>query len=140
MVIADCVIQHGINHSTNRQNQSVSLLSHGAMTVFYHTVRYRISKPITKENPMQTDPKFNCLLLCEDIFLIRSRSGAKFNFSIERKLERLWEESEKSGWKFSQFVTAAIEVLTVLDHRNKFKASVQPPQKLQHRKKLTELT
>ena len=43
----------------------------------------------------------------------------KFNISMEKKIERLWQESDQQGWNYSQFVSVVMEVLTVLHHRNR---------------------
>lgn len=43
----------------------------------------------------------------------------KFNISMEKKIERLWQESDRQGWSYGRFVSTVMEVLTVLHHRNK---------------------
>ncbi len=43
----------------------------------------------------------------------------KFNISMEKKIERLWQESDVQGWSYSRFVSVVMEVLTVLHHRNR---------------------
>jgi hypothetical protein len=65
----------------------------------------------------------------EDIFSKQPHKSVKINLTIEKRLERLWQASEKQGWKFSQFATAALEVLTILHHRNKLKLAAQTPEK-----------
>ncbi len=44
---------------------------------------------------------------------------AKFNSSIERKIERVWLESKVHGWNYAGFVAYALEVLTILHQRKK---------------------
>jgi hypothetical protein len=43
----------------------------------------------------------------------------KFNISMEKKIEKLWLDSDRQGWSYSRFVSTVMEVLTVLHHRNK---------------------
>jgi hypothetical protein len=83
---------------------------------------------------MQSERRHEHVLICEDVMLEQPQIYTKLNFSIEKKIERLWQESEKHGWKFSQFVTAALEVLTILHHRNKVQLTTQTPKKISHRK------
>jgi hypothetical protein len=59
----------------------------------------------------------------------------KFNISMEKKIERLWHESEQQGWSYSQFVSVVMEVLTVLHHRNKLQRAVRTPQKVPQRRR-----
>jgi hypothetical protein len=70
---------------------------------------------------MQVEHRIEHILPCEDIQAEKPQIRTKFNISMEKKIERLWQESEKQGWSFSQFVTAALEVLTILHHRNKLR-------------------
>jgi hypothetical protein len=44
---------------------------------------------------------------------------SKYNTSLEKRIERLWQEAEHHGWTFSNFVSVVLEVLTVLHHRDK---------------------
>jgi hypothetical protein len=83
---------------------------------------------------MRMERRLEHLLACEDVLPERPQVYTRLNFSMEKKLERLWQESEKNGWKFNQFVTATIEVLTVLHHRNKLKLTVQTPKEILRRK------
>jgi len=53
----------------------------------------------------------------------------KFNISMEKKIERLWYESRQHGWSFGRFVTAILEVLTILHHRNKLDQFDRAPRK-----------
>jgi hypothetical protein len=84
---------------------------------------------------MQVERRLEHVMMCEDILQEKSQVYTKLNFSIEKKIERLWQESEKNGWKFNQFVTAALEVLTILHHRNKVRLSGETPKKILHRKR-----
>jgi hypothetical protein len=83
---------------------------------------------------MQIEHRLEHNLTCEEIISDPPQVYTKLNISIEKKIERLWQESEKQGWKFNQFVTAALEVLTILHHRNKIKLTGQAPKKSLHRK------
>jgi hypothetical protein len=83
---------------------------------------------------MQIERGLDRVLICEDILPERDQIYSKLNLSMEKKIERLWQESEKHGWKFSQFVTAALEVLTILHHRNKLRLAAPAPKKILHRK------
>jgi hypothetical protein len=85
---------------------------------------------------MQIERRIEHSPICDDVFPELPQIYTKMNFSIEKKIERLWQESEKQGWKFSQFVTAALEVLTILHHRNKLKLTEQTPEKILHRKQV----
>jgi hypothetical protein len=49
----------------------------------------------------------------------KSGKGAKFNSSMERRIEALWSRSEELGWSYSDFVVHLLEVLVVLSHRHK---------------------
>jgi len=59
----------------------------------------------------------------------------KFNISMEKKIERLWQESDRQGWSYSQFVAVVMEVLTVLHHRNKLVQAKPAYKKLSERKR-----
>ena len=82
---------------------------------------------------MQIERSSERELIYEDILPEHPRTNTKLNISMERKIERLWHESEKHGWQFSQFVTTTLEVLTILHHRNKLKVTGQGPKKISHR-------
>jgi hypothetical protein len=79
---------------------------------------------------MQIERSSERELIYEDILPDHPRTNTKLNISMERKIERLWHESEKQGWQFSQFVTTALEVLTILHHRNKLRPNGQAPKKI----------
>jgi hypothetical protein len=68
---------------------------------------------------MQIEPRIEHLLAREEILPEKIQVRTKFNISMEKKIERLWRESEKQGWNFNQFVTATLEILTIIHHRNK---------------------
>ena len=59
----------------------------------------------------------------------------KFNISMEKKIERLWQESERHGWDFSKFVTVVLEVLTVMHHRKKLQHMERAPRRAAQRKR-----
>ena len=59
----------------------------------------------------------------------------KFNISMEKKIERLWQESDRLGWSYSQFVSTVMEVLTVMHHRNKLVRAKPAHGKLSQRKR-----
>jgi CheY-like chemotaxis protein len=54
---------------------------------------------------------------CEEIELVHT----KLSRSIERRMECCWQEFEKHGRSFSQFLTAVLEALIILDHRDKLR-------------------
>jgi hypothetical protein len=91
----------------------------------------RICEGIT----MRTERKPKYFLIYEDTSIDENQTCTRFYLSIERMLERLCEESEKKGWAYSQFVSATLEVLTILHHRDKLKlAARQTPKAIPHRK------
>jgi hypothetical protein len=59
----------------------------------------------------------------------------KFNISMEKKIERLWQESGRQGWSYSQFVAVVMEVLTVLHHRNRLVQAKPAHKKLSERRR-----
>jgi hypothetical protein len=69
----------------------------------------------------------------EDLRMDQPPVRTKFNISMEKKIEKLWQESEQQGWNYSQFVSVVMEVLTVLHHRKKLqrteRAAQKPPQR-----------
>jgi len=54
---------------------------------------------------------------------------------MEKKIEKLWQESEQQGWNYSQFVSVVMEVLTVLHHRKKLQRTERAAQKPVQRKR-----
>jgi hypothetical protein len=44
---------------------------------------------------------------------------SKFNSSMEKKIERIWLQSQQLGWSYNDFVVHLLEVLVVLQKRNK---------------------
>ena len=42
---------------------------------------------------------------------------AKYNTSVEKRLEGFWFRSKTLGWNYSDFVAHLLEVLVVLRHR-----------------------
>jgi hypothetical protein len=59
----------------------------------------------------------------------RPATGSKFNISMEKKIERLWHESKDLGWNFNAFVTHVMEILIVIQHRNKIPVKAAAPRK-----------
>jgi hypothetical protein len=47
----------------------------------------------------------------------------KFNISMEKKIERIFREAQTIGWNFNTFASQIMEVLVVLQHRNKVASS-----------------
>ena len=45
----------------------------------------------------------------------------KWKTSIEKKIERVWHNAEDHGWSYSDFVVHLLEVLVILQHRDKVK-------------------
>jgi hypothetical protein len=43
----------------------------------------------------------------------------KFNASIENKIEQLWFQSRHLHWSYNEFATRLLEVLIVLQHRDR---------------------
>jgi hypothetical protein len=78
---------------------------------------------------MQIEHMIENTLQCDEAQPEKPLIRTKFNISMEKKIERLWQESEKHGWSFSQFVTTALEVLTILHHRNKLRLTGVAPKK-----------
>jgi hypothetical protein len=55
----------------------------------------------------------------DDIVGDRPLSGTKFNISMEKKIERLWHESKALGWTFTGFATHVMEILIIIQYRNR---------------------
>jgi hypothetical protein len=83
---------------------------------------------------MRAERRIEPILICNDVLPEQYQTYTKLNFSIEKKMERLWQESEKQGWKFNQFVTVALEVLTILHHRHRLRLTEETPEKILRRK------
>ena len=45
----------------------------------------------------------------------------KFNASSERKIERVWLDANKLGWSYNDFVAHLLEVLVIIQFRDKLK-------------------
>jgi hypothetical protein len=84
---------------------------------------------------MQTLHNLESIFAGEDICAEQPPVRTKFNISMEKKIERLWRESERHGWNFSKFITVVLEVLTVLHHRKKLQHLDRVPQRASHRKR-----
>jgi hypothetical protein len=76
---------------------------------------------------MRAERRIDPILICNDVLQEQYQAYTKLNFSIEKKIERLWQDSEKQGWKFNQFVSVTLEVLTILHHRNRLRLAEQAP-------------
>ena len=64
----------------------------------------------------------------KDIISAHPAGRPKFNISMEKKIEQLWLSSREQGWRFSDFVAAVMEVLTVLYKRHKLRGTaIAPP-------------
>jgi hypothetical protein len=50
---------------------------------------------------------------------------SKFSTSTERKIESLRFQSKQLGWSYSDFVVRLLEILVVLNHRNRVRAATQ---------------
>ena len=59
----------------------------------------------------------------------------KFNISMEKKIEKLWLDSDRQGWSYSRFVSTVMEVLTVLHHRNKLVRKSPAQKRTLHRRR-----
>jgi len=51
----------------------------------------------------------------------RTASRPEFNASFEKKIERLWFQSKHLGWSYNDFVSHLLEILVVLQRRDKIK-------------------
>jgi hypothetical protein len=60
----------------------------------------------------------------------KAGKGSKFNSTMERRIEALWSRSEKLGWNYSDFVVHLLEVLLILNHRDKVSPMIASEQKL----------
>jgi hypothetical protein len=68
---------------------------------------------------MQTAHEISVAYAGEEIAAEPPTVRTKFNISMEKRIEKLWLDSDKQGWSYNQFVSSVMEVLTVLHHRNK---------------------
>ncbi|MGO8955541.1 MAG: hypothetical protein ACLQF2_19740 [Rhodomicrobium sp.] len=71
----------------------------------------------------------------EDLRMDRPQVRTKFNISMEKKIEKLWQDSEQQGWDYSKFVTVVMEVLTVLHHRKTLQRTERAAKKPSQRKR-----
>jgi hypothetical protein len=76
---------------------------------------------------MQTAHEISVAYTGEEIAAESPMVRTKFNISMEKKIEKLWLDSDRQGWSYNRFVSSVMEVLTVLHHRNKLvrKSSVR---------------
>jgi hypothetical protein len=84
---------------------------------------------------MQSLPHVEPPFPSDDICMEQPIPRTKFNISIEKKIERLWQESEKHGWTFTKFITVVLEVLTVLHHRKKLNHINRVPRRASSRRR-----
>jgi len=68
---------------------------------------------------MQTAHEISVAYTGEEIAAEPALVRTKFNISMEKKIEKLWLDSDRQGWSYNRFVSSVMEVLTVLHHRNK---------------------
>jgi hypothetical protein len=59
----------------------------------------------------------------ENIVCEKHALKPKFAITAEKKIERLWLDSNRLGWTYSDFVTHILEVLIVVKQRDKIKVS-----------------
>jgi hypothetical protein len=52
------------------------------------------------------------------------------NGFLERRIERVWRESRDRGWSFSEFAVYALEVLIVLNQREKAQDRIASQQRV----------
>jgi len=84
---------------------------------------------------MQTAHEIGVSYTSDEVRPEQPQVRTKFNISMEKKIERLWQESDQQGWSYSRFVSVVMEVLTVLHHRNKLIRSKPAHKKVAHRKR-----
>jgi len=89
---------------------------------------------IPRGEKVQTAHEAEHICKSEDLRSEQPPVRTKFNISMEKKIERLWRESERLGWSYSQFVSVLMEVLTVLHHRNKLQRAEPASTKIPHRR------
>ena len=58
----------------------------------------------------------------------KSANRSKFTTSMEKKIERVWSQSKPLGWSYNDFVVHLLEVLVILQHRQKVKLMTAPKQ------------
>ena len=58
----------------------------------------------------------------------KTGNRSKFTTSMEKKIERVWSQSKPLGWSYNDFVVHLLEVLVILQHRQKVKLMTAPKQ------------
>jgi hypothetical protein len=84
---------------------------------------------------MQTAQEASVAYTGEEIVAEPPLVRTKFNISMEKKIERLWLESDQQGWNYNRFVATVMEVLTVLHHRNKLVHKNPAHKRVLHRRR-----
>ncbi len=105
-----------------------------------HVTRQDVYSPDKKEQShggemMQTAHELGVSYTSDEIRPEQPPVRTKFNISMEKKIERLWQESDQQGWSYCQFVAVVMEVLTVLHHRNRLVRAKPAHKKVSHRKR-----
>jgi hypothetical protein len=57
----------------------------------------------------------------------KTASKYKFNASLEKKIEFLWFQSRRHGWSYNDFVIHLLDILIVLQLRDKINGSRPKP-------------
>jgi hypothetical protein len=84
---------------------------------------------------MQTAHEIGVAYTSEEIMAEPRPVRTKFNISMEKKIEKLWLESDQQGWSYGRFVSTVMEVLTVLHHRNKLVRKSPAHKRIPHRRR-----
>ncbi len=84
---------------------------------------------------MQTAQEVGVSYTSEELVAEPPLVRTKFNISMEKKIEKLWLDSDRQGWSYSRFVSTVMEVLTVLHHRNKLVRKTPAAKRISHRRR-----
>jgi hypothetical protein len=57
----------------------------------------------------------------------RNHNRSRHKLSMEKKIEKLWDEAEKDGWDFNYFTSNLLTIAVVLSHRRHFRYRTQGP-------------
>ena len=60
---------------------------------------------------------------------IKAPSGAKLEFSLERKIEAAWEQAQEAEWSYLRFCNHLFAILIVLRKRDRWTANAANTQK-----------
>jgi hypothetical protein len=80
---------------------------------------------LPRTNSLVDSASFEKNIVCENHAL-----KPKFAITAEKKIERLWLDSNRLGWTYNDFVTHMLEVLIIVGQRGKVNvsdASVKSP-------------